>query len=328
MPQEKRPLKQLQSGEEVTDFFVIRKLEVRTKRADGAPYLALELGNANGRIPATIWEEVPEKAALYRVGDTVKVLGKVVDYKGGHTLSISKIRKAREGEIAVSDLLPGPRKDPKELRAQFEALLDSVQDLFLRELLSGIFSGETLKRFYESPAGKLWHHNRVGGLLEHTLGVAEICDFAASRHLEVQRDLLITGALLHDLGKTASYRTDQGFIDYTDEGRLIGHLAIGAALAQEGMATVRDFPQEYANQILHMILSHHGELAHGSPVVPMTLEALILYQADELDSKIDAYLRIAGEQNSDERRWSSYVRLMDRFFYFPRGSIQTDEPET
>jgi len=320
-------LKKLSPGNEVTDFFVVRKKQLRTKKSDGSLYLALELGNATGRIAATIWEEVEKNAIDFQIGDIVKVHGHVNEYMGSNNLAIEKIRRANANDqISPDDFLPEGKKDRVMLQKELQTLLQSIGDPALKQLLQKIFTDEKLQpAFTVMPAGKLWHHNRLGGLLEHSLSVATICDYLAQHYAEIHRDLLVTAALLHDFGKIGSYRTDQGFIDYTDEGRLIGHLAIGADYLNRFIAEVPNFPTEHRKQLLHLILSHHGEIAKGSPVVPMTLEALVLYYADELDSKIDAFLRIADSEKEGPQHWSQYVKLMDRFFYLPPS---TEEAHT
>ncbi len=317
---EQRSLKKLKPGEKVTDYFVVRKAEVRRKRTDGTPYLLLDLGNANGRISAVLWEDAEAEAVRYPPGTRVKIQGRVAAYREGIALYIEKIRPVREEDgLEESDLIPGPRWPLEEMRARFDRLLALVADPNLSALLAAVFSPDFRPRFECAPAGKLWHHSRTGGLLEHTVGVAEICEFLASRHPELQRDVLLTGALLHDAGKVAAYQMEQGFIDFSDEGRLLGHVALGAALVQKAVGGLAQFPSELATQVLHLILSHHGEMEKGASVVPMTLEAFVLYLADELDAKIDAYLRIAERERTPERRWSRYVRLLDRYLFFPPG---------
>ncbi len=320
-------IKKLNPGDEITGFFVIRKKELRTKKSDGAPYLAFELGNATGRISATLWQDVKEGNEEYRIGSMVKVFGKVIDYKGGHTFVVEKIRMVQpEDKIDPSHFLPKAKRELPELKAELKELLQSVSDPHFSALLHKIFTDAGFLAAYETaPAGKLWHHNRLSGLLEHSLSIASVCDFLCRNNPHVHRDLLITGALLHDIGKIQSYTTRQGFIEYTDEGRLLGHLSIGAGWLEDIISGIQDFPDEKRKQLLHLILSHHGELAKGSPVVPMTLEALILYHVDELDSKMDAFRRITETEKSPERRWSNYVRLLDRFLYFPNDRDENNE---
>jgi 3'-5' exoribonuclease len=314
-----RPIKQYKPGEEITEFFVIRKKEVRTKKSDHTPYLALELGNATGRISATIWDDVDERSATYGIGDLVKVQARVIEYRDRPSLVIEKIRKQREDDpVQPSDLLPRPKKDLDKLRSQLDSVLQSIKHKYLGELLNRIFSEEKYRSLFEqAAAGKLWHHNRLAGLLEHTLSMVTICDFLSKHYREINREMLITGALLHDIGKIGSYKTDRGFIEYTDEGRLIGHVLLGANWVDQTMVEIGGFPSELREQVLHLILSHHGELAHGAPVVPMTLEAMVLYNVDQLDSKVDALLRIYEGEGEEGKRWSNYVKLLDRFLYFP-----------
>jgi len=194
-----------------------------------------------------------------------------------------------------------------------------VKDKDLSNLLKRIFENKSFRqKFQEAPGGKLWHHAYLGGLLEHSIQVASLCDNAASDYKEIDRDLLITGALLHDIGKIEEYRFDEGYIDYSDTGRLHGHISIGAQnvrIAIEKIEKQNGFPAEKKMLLIHLILSHQGELAHGSPVVPLTREALILYYMDEMDSKVNAISHVMERDKEPDRRWSRYVPVMDRFIY-------------
>jgi 3'-5' exoribonuclease len=318
-----KPIKQLSAGDHVVGFFVIRKKALRTKKADGSPFLALEFGDASGRISAAIWEDVSQQDRTLAVGDIVKVQGTVYQYRESLSLHIEKIRKARpEDGVSPDTFLPGSSRNLKKLEDKFRWLLDSVEEPYLNQLLHAVFSSPFLEDFCKAPGGKLWHHNRVGGLLEHTLGVAEICLKAAEQYPAVSRDLLLAGALLHDIGKVDSYGTDKGFIEYTDQGRLLGHIVIGYRRVENAVERIPDFPEELRKQILHLILSHQGELEKGSPVVPMTLEAILLYYADEMDSKADAFQRIMRGEKEPGKKWSQFVHLLDRFIYFGESKIE------
>ncbi len=312
-----KPIKQFAAGDRVVGFFIIRKKALRTKKVDGSPYLALEFGDASGRIPGAIWDGVSEQDRLLSVGDIVKIQGTVFQYRDALSLHIDKIRKARpEDAVSFRMFLPGHNRDLSEWEDKFRWLLDSVEDSFLGELLRTVFSSPFWDEFRQAPGGKLWHHNRVGGLLEHTIGVAEICLKAAQQYPAVSRDLLLTGALLHDIGKVDTYRTDRGFIEYTDRGRLLGHIVMGYNRVEKILSEMDDFPEELGKKVLHLILSHQGELEKGSPVVPMTLEAILLYHADEMDSKADAFLRIMKGEKETGKKWSQFVNLLNRFLYF------------
>jgi 3'-5' exoribonuclease len=170
----------------------------------------------------------------------------------------------------------------------------------------------------DAPGGKLWHHAYLGGLLEHTIAVVELCRTMAGIYPMVNRDLLMTGAILHDIGKIEEYGYGRGFIDFTDEGRLWGHISIGAQCVRAAIEELEredGFPEELKTQVVHLILSHQGELEHGSPVLPQTLEAMILYYADEMDSKANALKHIIERDAKSGRTWSQYINLLDRFIY-------------
>ena len=312
-----KSIKEFSAGDHVVSFFVIRKKTLLTKKSDGAPYLSLEFGDASGRISAAIWEEVSQQNETLTVGDIVKVQGTVYQYRDSLSLHIEKIRKARpEDSVSPEMFLPGHGRDLRKLEDKFRWLVESVEDPYLSRLLQIVFAPLFWEKFRRAPGGKLWHHNRVGGLMEHTIGVAEICLKAAEQYPAVSRELLLSGALLHDIGKVDSYRMDQGFIEYTDRGRLLGHIVMGYQLVEEATARIPDFPEELRKQILHLVLSHQGELEKGSPVVPMTLEAMILYYADEMDSKADAFQRIRKGEKEPGKKWSTFVNLLNRFLYF------------
>jgi len=320
-----KPIKHFRAGDRIVAFFVIRKKELRTKKADGSPYLALELGDSSGRISATLWEHVAQYSDDFRVGDIVKVQGTVIDYNKGLSFHIDRIRKVRpEDEIHPNLFLPENPKNLNDLEERFREILASVTHPFLSELLHRIFDESTFwDAFRRAPGGKLWHHNRIGGLMEHTIGVAEICLKASEQYPLISRDLLISGALLHDIGKVESYQTGAGFIDYTDEGRLLGHIVLGANRVEKEIDRIPDFPAELKKKLLHVILSHQGELEQGSPVVPMMIEAIVLYHADEMDSKADAFSRIIKGEMTPDKKWSNYVNLLNRFIYFGEADEET-----
>ncbi|HPG39777.1 MAG TPA: HD domain-containing protein [bacterium] len=304
-------------GQAIEDFFVLRKAECRKQAEKGELYLSLELGDASGRIFGTLWKQVDEMLKLLKEGDIVKVKGQVIEWKGKLHLSVEKIRLAQVNDRVDSDsLIPAGTCDPQENLDKIFQKIGTVEDENLRSLLLSVYNDKTIRKaLLKAPAGKLWHHCYEGGLLEHTLGVCNFAESIAMQVLKVDRQLLIAGALLHDIGKIREYKTGY-FIDYSDEGRLLGHISIGYHIVAGFIERNKKFPEELANKVLHLILSHQGELEHGSPVVPMCRESLILYYADELDSKLNAFDRIYDKEKSQHKKWSSYVKLMDRFLYF------------
>lgn len=310
-------LKDFQPGEKVTSFFVLRKKEMRSKRDSEELYALLELGDASGRIKATVWDEAQKTYDTLTVGEVVKVQAKAVQFGERVQLNIERIRMTTEkDDVDLRQLVPVVPKDRRALFAELDQLIASVQNTFLRNLLEVIFQDEKIRKaFGDAPGGKLWHHAYIGGLLEHTLSVTQIAEQAAKQYSGVNRDLLVTAGLLHDIGKISSY-SYRTVIDFTDEGRLLGHIVIGAQMVTDKIKALPDFPKQLAKELLHLILSHQGKLEQASPVVPMTLEALLLYYADEIDSKANAFLRIQEREKKPGRTWSSYVNLMNQYFYF------------
>ena len=298
----------------MTEFFVLRKQEIRDT-VDGQRFLKLELGDRTGRIDGVVWDNADQIYDSAQTGDVVKIKASVTTYKEMPQLKVEKLRKAKEEEIDLSDFLPASERDLDSLYDEFEEAVSSIQNSHLRSLLELLLKDSSVtEKLKVTPGGKLWHHAYVGGLLEHTLRVVQVCEKAASMYELVDRDLLITGALVHDLGKISSYSA-RGFFDYTDEGRLIGHIVSGNELIDRKIQMIEDFPSELALRLKHLILSHQGELEFASPVVPMTLEAIILHYADDMDAKADAFSHIIKTQKSKGKRWSDWVNLINRYIY-------------
>lgn len=314
-----RQIAGLKAGEKAMGYFIIRKKEWKSKR-DGTPYLLFELGDASGRVSATLWENLHPAGDLHRVGDIVKVMGTVMDFNDSRQISIDRIRKAEEKDgIDPKDFLRTGEIDADALLSRLRQTVESLNDAALRNLLERIFSEPAFQeRFKEAPGGKLWHHAYLGGLLEHTLSVVYICNTLCRIYPDLNRDVLTAGAILHDIGKVEEYDWGRGYIEYSDEGRLWGHISIGAQRVKgeiEAVETSEGFPAELKKTLLHLILSHQGKLEQGSPVLPMTREAVALYYADELDSKLNALSHIIERDREPGKAWSKYIQLMDRFIY-------------
>lgn len=306
-------VKDLKPGLEVTEIFVLRKKEL--KEYDGQKFLKLELGDKSGRIDAVIWDDIDQAYTKAQVGEMVKVKGWVTTYKEMPQLKVDRIRKAKKDEIDLVDFLPQADRDFNLLYDDFKNTIQTIQNSYLKRLLELLMEDSFLmEKFKRAPGGKLWHHARIGGLLEHTLKVTSICEKATQMYDLVDRDLLITGALLHDLGKANSYSAD-GFFDYTDEGRLLGHIVSGDELIHEKIQKISDFPIGLALKLKHLILSHQGQLELASPVVPQTIEAIILHYADEMDANADAFSQIIKTQKIKGKKWSDWVHLINRFIY-------------
>jgi len=304
----------LKPGDNILSYYVLRKKEMRTTRESDEFYASLELGDASGRINGSLWTDAKKAYETINVGDVLKVKAKVIDYKNRKHLHVQKLRKANEkDDLSEVELVPKSDKDSNELLLQLDTLISRIQVPELGELLVLMFQDSAIRQsFAQAPGGKLWHHNYLGGLLEHTLAVTNIALQVAQNYPGVNEDLLLCAGLLHDIGKVAAYRYET-VIDFTDQGRLLGHIVIGSQMVADKIKQIPTFPEELAQQLQHLILSHQGKLEQASPVVPMTLEGILLYYADEMDSKANAFLRI--KRKDAGRRWSTFVSLMNQYFY-------------
>lgn len=301
-----------EQGQRIEGFVALRKVE--RKEHPGGERLILELGDQSGRIDGVMWDGYQEVFDLLVAGDVVKVRGIVGVFRDKPQVKVEMIRPAHSGEAHPEDFLPRSHIDAGELAKNFDACLESLTNPHLRELMKRLFEPDNLREKYLSAAaGKLWHHNTVGGLVEHSLNVVRICESACEMYEGLDRDLLVCGALLHDIGKIEQYEM-KAAIDYSTEGRLVGHINTGDSRVAHTIAGMDDFPVELAYALRHLIVSHQGELEKGSPVVPMMPEAFVLNLADELDSKMGALRRIA--EKTGDADWSEYVNLIGRYIYF------------
>ena len=305
-------------GDTVVSFLIVRKKEVRQKKTSGEAYLKLEFGDCSGRIQGTLWENIDRVKNNIHSGEVVKIKGKIISYMDKPHLTVEKIRPAtKEDNIDPQQFLPVTPQNCEKMFTELKAALAVIKDQHLDSLIKLFLSDKQfVKDFCQAPAGKLWHHAYLGGLLEHTLSVVKISSLLIEHYQDlVKGDILLTASFLHDIGKIEEFTTE-GFINYSTTGRLIGHINIGFELIEKKISQIKNFPGQLKNQLVHCILSHHGEKEKGSPVVPKTKEALILYYADELDSSMGAFQRIILKEKEPRKIWSNYVNLIDRFIYF------------
>jgi len=294
----------------ITAFFSVRRRDVREYYK--GKFVSLELGDATGRIPGVIWE--PDQFCLTELeaGMVVKAAGTVGEYNGRLQLAVNKIRLAKDDEYAIENILPHSSQSYEQRKARILALTDKFENSHIRKLVESFWNDEPFfDRFLAAAAGKLWHHAYVGGLSEHSANVAELALRVADGYDFVSKDYLIFGGLLHDIGKVNTYATEAA-IDYTDEGRLVGHICIADVWLCERAAAFEGFPPSLLTKLRHLLLSHQGEF--DTPVRPMMPEAFILYYCDEIDSKMGALNRIRERQGAPG--WSDYVKLLERFVYF------------
>jgi 3'-5' exoribonuclease len=311
---EQRELKELIKGDSLNHFLLVKKSELRTTKTK-KEYLSLELGDQSAALAANMWENFEETAGSVKVGDVVKVTGSIDEFQGTPQIRISSIIAANPSDnVSPKDFLPKSKRNLKEMEEEFRRRREKISSKELKELMHKIFNEERYSKYIQAPAGKSWHHGYIHGLLEHTLEIVKICDLMCDFHSELNRDLLICGAMLHDLGKITELSYDPVF-EYTDKGKLIGHIVIGAIIIEEESSMIKNFPVELKINLLHLVLSHQGKLEHASPVVPKTIEAIALYQADELSAKVNAYKNALLSEMKSDSKWTRFISLAQTDLY-------------
>jgi len=322
---EKIFVEDIREGQEVLSPFLVEGLRLGQTKS-GRPYVSLKLKDRTGRIEARVWEAAEAFFKSFHDGDLAQIRGLGESFQGQVQLKVIEAGRLKTADADLSLFQAASPFDPEEMFAELLALTQSVIDPHLKGLLEDIFADEKLmKRFKQVPAAKRFHQAYVAGLLEHTLAVARAAEAVVRLYPRLNRDLLLTGAIIHDLGKVREFDLEPGG-DYTTEGRLLGHVVIGVEMLQAKLAARQDFPEELAQLLKHLIISHHGDYEFGSPKKPKILEALALYALDDLDAKLSG---IGGfiERHLQENGWTDYNRLMERYFYKPGPKALRSEEE-
>ena len=317
---EQPDLRSLKEGESFSGFLLAQEVAFKTS-AKGSEYLELKLADASGDLKAFLWDLRAIEGDMDQViADAfLKVKGQVSVYNGRTQLRLDKVRFAQDHEIGdFSRFFPTSQRPLADMVQELDATIAGIGDPWIRRLLELIFVEEPLLReaFCKAPAAKSMHHVYLGGLLEHTLSVAGMADRACAHYPDMNRDLVLAGVLLHDVGKTAELTYLRSF-SYSDAGNLIGHISMEADWINRAVAEIPDFPEELRLLILHIVLSHHGKLEYGSPVLPKTPEALLVHYLDDLDGKLEAMFR-AIREDTGTGNWTPFSRSLERMFYKPR----------
>ena len=307
-------VKDIKAGDKVTDFFLVSEKNSAFSQK-GAAYLNLRLKDKTGELDGKVWDNVDELDKTFKKGDIICLQSRAVSYKNIIQLALLSARQAQDDEIDPADFFPAAEGNPDEIFGELMVFVEKVQNPPLKALLDAFFSDEkTCRLFKRAPAAKGFHHSYIGGLLEHTLSVTRLLDHAITHYPGVNGDLILVGGILHDIGKLYEFSYD-GLVEYTNEGRLIGHIVMGVEMVNAKIAAIPDFPEPLAMELRHILLSHHGVLEFGSPKRPKTLEALIVHQMDDLDAKVNAFREhIKGAEDS-ESEWTPFHRLLERFIY-------------
>ncbi|MCC6739125.1 MAG: HD domain-containing protein [Planctomycetia bacterium] len=305
----------LTGTEAVDQVFLLGNIEVRQKK-NGEPFLNLELVDRTGRMQAKVWDNAEMVQRKIRTGDYVRVRGQVKIYNKRLDMTVANIVAVDEKSVDRTAFVPRTKKDPAQLAAAWKEIVAGVKNDWLRRLLRTFIEDEAwFARFCESPAAVRLHHACIGGLLEHVVTLARAALAISPLYPQLDKDLLVSGIFLHDVGKVRELSSDRTFA-YTDEGRLVGHISIGSQMLEEVVAGIEGFPEELRLRLQHMILSHHGLLEYGSPVKPMTMEAVALHHLDNLDAKIYAFTKALEESTVGEsENWTEYSKMFDGYLW-------------
>ena len=310
-----RYIKDIKDGERVIEHYLVRKKESREARS-GKSFISLRLMDKTGVIDAKIWE-MNGNIQVFEEGDMVKVDGTMSTFQNELQMKITKLRRSEEGEYLPADYIPTSTKDTNEMFGELLRIIGGVKNPFVKTLLENFFvkNSELQERFKTHQAAMYVHHGYVGGLLEHTLSVTEICLSLGARYRYVNADLLACGALLHDIGKIRELNP-LPTSEYTDDGQLLGHIIIGIEMIAAEIAKIPDFPHELASLIKHLIISHHGEFEYGSPKLPSVPEAMLLHFADNIDAKLTTFTEIY-DRDTGRGRWTGFQKSLGRYIRKP-----------
>ncbi len=312
MAEKKLFVSELQEGRQVRDLFLLSRKTLAETKA-GKPYLSLTLMDKTGEIEARVWDNAVALDRVAEVGDVIAVQAIAKSYQNQVQLTVSGIRRAGQEEVVLADFMPASKRSDGEMRRELAVFIDSVSDGGLQRLLKNLFHGDLLERFCQAPAAKKMHHAYIGGLLEHTLSVTGMADKSADHYPGLDRDLLVAGALVHDIAKTEEFSYRSLPFDYTDRGRLLGHLVLGAEMVQNAARTIKGLDRLRVDTLAHLVLSHHGRYEFGAPVLPMTPEAILLHHLDDMDAKMNYIDQLREKQ--EEPGWTDFQRPLERFLY-------------
>lgn len=305
-----RFINELHEGDRVSGIYLCKQKQAAVTK-NGKPYESIILQDKTGMMDGKIWDPNSLGIDDFDALDYIEIMGDVTSFAGAMQMNIKRVRRALEGEYDPADYLPVSENSAEDMYRQLLEIIGTIQNPFLCGLLKKLFveDQEFIKSFREHSAAKTVHHGFIGGLMEHTLGVARLCEYMAGAYPILKRDLLVTASLLHDVGKTREL-SPFPLNDYTDEGQLLGHIVIGAQMIHDLAKEIPGFPVTLENQLVHCILAHHGELEYGSPKKPAMAEAVALNLADNADARMETLTEIfTGDKGKKE--WLGYNRLFE-----------------
>jgi len=313
----------IKDRDRVAGHFLVQQKQVPLNK-NGKPYIAMVIMDRSGTMEARVWDNVELVSPQFDAGDFIEIRAMAVSYQNRVQLKVENASKLDPADLDLEEYLPISPRDRGEMIKQLESLLSSIKDPGLNKLCLGCLQDPNFRQsFIKTPAAKTIHHAYLGGLLEHTLAVVEMAAATAKLYPETDRDLLLAGAFFHDIGKMRELGSNNSF-EYTDQGRLLGHIVMGSMMLQDLAQAHPGISEETLMKLTHIILSHHGSYEFGSPKRPKFTEALIVNFLDEMDSKIQTFKQIAERDAGN--RWSSYQRLFDRYLYLGKDAESSPEP--
>lgn len=310
---EKQRVQSLQDKDTVDTNFLVKE-KVMGIGKNGRPFMSIQVGDASGSIDARLWDRVEELSREFEVGDVIRIKGVVQLFQNRKQLVVHRLERQEPSSVNMEDFIPKASRNAEDMLTELTQIVRTMKNDYLRQLILDTFEDPEIRpRLLRAPAAKTIHHAWIGGLLEHILSISKIMEFMAIHYKNLNRDLLLFGAIFHDIGKIWELSYDHG-ISYTDRGRLIGHMQIACELVDKKSSRILGFTDELRDICKHIILSHHGKLEYGSPKRPKFLEAMVVAMVDDFDSKVATLTTlIEGERGSGEK-WSRYNELFERYF--------------
>jgi 3'-5' exoribonuclease len=313
-------IKDIKENDPVTGAYLV-KTKTTGQTRQGRPFLTLTLADKTGGVEARVWDNVEVLSALFKEGDIVEINGQGSIYRNQVQIQIQDLKRMN-GAFDPAVFLETAPRDTSQMLSELKDLAARIRNRHLRDLVESFLTDHAfISRFKQAPAAKVFHHSYLGGLLEHTLSVSQMAVMAADHYSDLDGDLLLAGAVLHDIGKIDEL-TFERTIDYSDQGRLLGHIVLGVMMVEEKLKLIKDFPPELAMCLKHLILSHHGEFDFGSPKRPKFLEAFALHLIDDLDAKINGLSRLFKEDRQ-EGSWTVFSKLFQRYLFKGDASVRS-----
>ncbi len=317
----------LKEGDWLDETYLVSSKQVSTAK-NGVVYLSLKLADKTGEIDARLWDNAEEIAGKFERDDFVRIKGIVANYQGSLQVKMKGLEKVDDSRVDLSNFLQTSSRDPDEVVRELHGLAAGVTNTFLRQFMFSFLNDKAfMESFKRTPAARTLHHNYLGGLMEHVVELVALCKDIAKHFPGVDMDLLMVGAFIHDIGKVRELGVRKS-IEYTTEGRLIGHISLGYEMIVEKIGSIPGFPAELAMLLKHIMLSHHGEYEFGSPKRPKIQEAIIIHYLDDLSAKINNFQATLKKEKIGEGEWTAFSKMHDRYLYRQAGSAPEDAEET